>query len=170
VNTASVTSSEVSLAQSSSVTDTVSSAPVLTIQKSSMDVNGGTLVPGDTISYTIVVSNTGTANATGGVISDSVPVNTTFVPGSINLSPSGSGTKGTTPPGLVNNLSIGAGQSITVRYAVTVNTPLPDQTKIVNTASVTSSEVSVAASSSVTNTVTSNQVIYLPLIQKNSGP
>ncbi len=165
VNTASVTSSEVSQAQTSTVTDTVTSAPVLTIQKSSLDVNGGTLVPGDIISYTIVVSNSGTANATGGVISDTLPVNTSFVPGSVQLNPAGAGVVGNTLPTLVSGLTITANQRITVSYAVTINTPLPNQTQIVNTASVTSSEVSEPQSSTVTDTVTSAPVLT---IQKSS--
>ncbi|MBE7474464.1 MAG: DUF11 domain-containing protein [Anaerolineales bacterium] len=153
VNTASVTSSEVSLPQTSTVTDTVTSAPVLTIQKTSLDANGGALVPGDTISYTIVVSNSGTATATGGVISDTVPVNTTFVPGSIVLNPASAGTEGVTPPTLASDLTIGSDQGVSVTYAVTVNSPLPDQTQIVNTASLMSNEVSGPLTSTVTDTV-----------------
>jgi hypothetical protein len=54
---------------------------------------------------------------------------------------------------------------------VVVNSPLADQTQIVNTAAVTSAEVSQAQSSTVINTVASSQKsIYLPLILKNSGP
>jgi uncharacterized repeat protein (TIGR01451 family) len=170
VNTASVTSSEVGQAQSSTVTDTVTSAPVLSIQKSSLDGNGGLLAPGDTLTYTVVVANNGTANATGGLISDPLPANTSFISGSIVLNPSGAGTKGTTPPILASNLTITAGQRVTVTYGVKVNTSLPNQTQIVNTASVTSSEVGQAQSSTVTDTVTSSQSVYLPVIQKNTGP
>lgn len=170
VNTASVTSSEVSQVQSSTFTDTVTSAPALSIQKSSLDGNGGLLAPGDTLTYTIVVANNGTANATGGLISDPLPANTSFVPGSIVLNPSGAGLFGSNPPTLASDLTITAGQRITLTYGVKVNSPLPDQTKIVNTASVTSSEVGLVQSSTVTDTVTSQQNTYLPVIHKNSGP
>ncbi|MBE7554346.1 MAG: DUF11 domain-containing protein [Anaerolineales bacterium] len=142
----------------------------MSIQKSSLDGNGGLLAPGDTLTYTIVVANNGTANATGGLISDPLPANTSFVPGSIVLNPSGAGLFGSNPPTLASDLTITAGQRITLTYGVKVNSPLPDQTKIVNTASVTSSEVGLVQSSTVTDTVTSQQNTYLPVIHKNSGP
>jgi uncharacterized repeat protein (TIGR01451 family) len=43
--------------------------------------------PGDTITYSIVISNTGMADATGVMFSDMLDANTTFVPGSLNSSP-----------------------------------------------------------------------------------
>jgi uncharacterized repeat protein (TIGR01451 family) len=170
VNTASVTSNEVSLTQSSSVTDTVVSTPTLSIEKSSLDANGGLLTPGDTLTYTIIIRNNGTANATGGVISDSLPANTSFVPGSIVLKPLGAGPIGSAPPALASGLTITANQGLTLTYAVVVDSPLPDQTKIVNTASVTSNEVSLPQTSTVTDTVSSLEVYYLPVIHKNSVP
>lgn len=164
VNTASVTSSEISLPQISTVTDTVN-IPVLTIQKTSLDANGGTLVPGDTISYTIVVSNSGTLTATGGVISDTLPANTSFVAGSLTLNPSGAGVVGSTPPILATGLTIAPTQAVLISYAVVVTASLSGPIQIVNTASVTSSEVSLPQTSTVTNMVTSRK-IYLPIIQK----
>jgi uncharacterized repeat protein (TIGR01451 family) len=168
VNTASVTSNEVSLAQSSTVTDTVVSAPLLTIQKSSLDANGGSLVPGDRITYTVVVRNNGTATATGGLVSDSVPANTTFVPGSIALDPPSAGTQGTSLPTLASNLTIGANEGVTVSYAVLVNTPLPDQTQIVNTAIFSSNEILIPIKAVVTDTITGQNLYYFPLILKGS--
>src|SRR5207253_2925491 len=43
--------------------------------------------PGDTITYSIVISNTGMADATGVMFSDMIDANTTLVPGSLNSSP-----------------------------------------------------------------------------------
>jgi len=43
--------------------------------------------PGDTITYSIVISNTGMADATGVMFSDMLDANTTLVPGSLNSSP-----------------------------------------------------------------------------------
>jgi Bacterial Ig domain/Calx-beta domain len=43
--------------------------------------------PGDTITYTVTVSNTGTGDATGVTFNDSVDPNTTLVPGSVNTQP-----------------------------------------------------------------------------------
>jgi uncharacterized repeat protein (TIGR01451 family) len=169
-NTASVTSNETPGPLSDIVSDVVS-APSLTIHKSSQDANGGDLVPGDVLSYTIVVTNSGTVDATGALISDTLPANTAFVPGSIRLSPSDAGTPGTTPPTLASNLTMTAGQSISVTFAVTVDSDLPDQTLIANTASVTSNETPGPLNDTVSDLVTeASSNIYLPLILKGVGP
>ena len=86
------------------------------------------------------------------------------------LDPPGAGLVGAAPPTLVSGVTITANQSVTLTYAVVVDSPLPDQTQIVNTASVTSNEVSLALSSTVTDTVSILEVYYLPVIHKNSVP
>jgi uncharacterized repeat protein (TIGR01451 family) len=170
-NTASVTSSETPGALSDTVTDTVSSEPSLAIHKSSQDANGGDLVPGDVLSYTIVVANSGAADATSGVISDTLPAHTSFVTDSIRLSPSDAGTAGTELPTLANDLTITAGQSISVTFAVSVDSPLPDQTLITNTASVASNEVPAPIMSNmIVDTVRGSTSIYLPFIMKDFEP
>lgn len=65
-------------------TDTTTvNAPDVTVIKS---VNpAGPQVPGTTLTYTIVVTNNGTGDANAVVLRDSVPANTTYVPGSITL-------------------------------------------------------------------------------------
>src|ERR1043165_7117014 len=45
--------------------------------------------PGQTITYTVTITNTGTADATGVTFNDSVDLNTTLVPGSVNTQPIG---------------------------------------------------------------------------------
>lgn len=70
-------------AVSDTATDTVNvEAPNLTITKS---VDQATAAPGDTLTYTVVVTNAGTRNANAAVITDPVPGFTTFVSGSITL-------------------------------------------------------------------------------------
>lgn len=165
VNTVSITSNEISIPQTSTITDTVTSAPTLSIQNTSQDINGGSLEPGDTLSYTIVVTNTGNLTATGGLISNPVPAHTTFVPNSISLNPPGAGLKGSTPPTLASGLTIGVGESLTVTYAVIVNSPLPNLTIITNTSSITSNEVIAPVTAVVTNTVISPpRAVFLPVI------
>jgi uncharacterized repeat protein (TIGR01451 family) len=49
--------------------------------------NDGQAEPGDTITYNVNVSNTGATDATGVTFSDTIDPNTTFVPGSLKVSP-----------------------------------------------------------------------------------
>ena len=66
---------------------TVASA-TLTVTKSAvvLDVFGGSFaIPGSTVTYTITVENTGGTAATSVVISDAIPVNSTYVAASITL-------------------------------------------------------------------------------------
>jgi uncharacterized repeat protein (TIGR01451 family) len=61
-------------------------APNITATKT--DSPGTPANPGDTITYTVMISNTtGTADATGVMFNDTIDANTTFVNGSINISP-----------------------------------------------------------------------------------
>ena len=53
--------------------------------KSAIDLNGGELMPGDTLRYVIDVENTGNDPAVGVVLEDVVPAGVTFVPGSIQV-------------------------------------------------------------------------------------
>jgi len=62
-------------------------SPVFRVQKISTDLTGdpNVLLAGETLRYTITVKNIGNANATGVVLRDSIPVNTTYVAGSTTL-------------------------------------------------------------------------------------
>lgn len=99
------------------------------------------VAPGSTITYTIVVSNSGTADAIGIIISDSLPANTNFVNNSITLDPPDAGTKSSTPPRLAGNLTISSGQQVTVTFAATVNTLVAPGTVITNKAELISAEI-----------------------------
>lgn len=59
--------------------------------KSVTDVNGGVVVPGDVLEYTINFENTGNDPATRTVVVDPLPPNTTYLPGSIVLSSTSTG-------------------------------------------------------------------------------
>ncbi len=56
-----------------------------TSQKTAVDVNGAPLLPGDVIEYTIVVTNTGNDTAVGTVLTDALPAQVSFVPGSLQI-------------------------------------------------------------------------------------
>jgi uncharacterized repeat protein (TIGR01451 family) len=64
----------------------------LSLVKSSTNEGGDPVHPSERITYTILATNTGSLTATNALISDTLPANTTFVPGSISLTPPGAGT------------------------------------------------------------------------------
>ncbi len=97
----------------------------------------------DTITYTIIVSNHGLANATNGFASDELPAHFYFT-GPIVLDPLEAGTPGNsgTLPILASNLGITAGEKITLTFPVTVNINMLLGGQIVtNVATMTSAEV-----------------------------
>jgi uncharacterized repeat protein (TIGR01451 family) len=110
--------------------------PVLSIVKAAQPTSAQ---PGQAITYTIVISNSGGADATGAVVSDVLPAELTFI-GPVTLDPPGAGTVGT-PPTLVTDATITAAGSIVVTFPASVNTCLPAGTLITNTAAVSCSQV-----------------------------
>jgi uncharacterized repeat protein (TIGR01451 family) len=132
----------------------------------SKEVDNASPQPGQVITYTIVVSNSGDLEATGVVVSDTVPGGLTFA-GPVSLDPPGAGTTGT-PPILVYDATIAAGGSITVTFPVTVNMYLATGTVITNTTAVTCSEVPTPAEGSVPITV-ANARPRLGTVDPSSG-
>jgi uncharacterized repeat protein (TIGR01451 family) len=57
--------------------------PDVQLQKAAVDVNGGRLLPGDEIEYTVTGTNAAEAAAEL-TLTDAIPANTTYVPGSLN--------------------------------------------------------------------------------------
>jgi uncharacterized repeat protein (TIGR01451 family) len=147
---------EVSLPPITDTEDVQVLAPALAVAKLSA-FDGAELRPGNRLTYTLVIRNSGDATATGVVVSDTLPAFTTFVPNSIVNNPPG-GTTGT-PPILASNLVVPAGGVVTVTYAVTASLPLTDGVQIVNTVAVSSTEVPTQVTSTVTDTVASSHVL-----------
>ncbi len=56
-----------------------------TFTKTGQDINGGNLVPGDILEYTLSFSNTGLDGATDVVVRDPIPAGTQYVPGSLQV-------------------------------------------------------------------------------------
>src|SRR5206468_3265565 len=145
-----IDSSETAPIAGAAITTTVSTLPVLSISKSDAPdpVNAGS-----NITYTLSYSNTGNANATGVVITDTVPANTTFV----------SATGGGTLSGSVVTWSPGnlaAGASGSVQMVVRVTSPLANGTLINNSSwTIASVEVGTQAGQAVTTTVTSAPIL-----------
>jgi len=66
------------------VTATISiKNPYLRLQKNSTDVNGGALIGGDELKYDIQFNNNGTDSSINSFIIDTIPVGTSYKPGSI---------------------------------------------------------------------------------------
>ena len=123
--------------------------------KSSQVIGGGTPKPGSVVEYTTRVTNTGDDNAVNVVLSDPIPANTTYVPGTIVIASGPNAGPKTDQPGddqgeFVNNevdvqLGSGAtafsggtlapGQSTSVTFRVTLGTGSPGTT-VTNTATV----------------------------------
>jgi uncharacterized repeat protein (TIGR01451 family)/MYXO-CTERM domain-containing protein len=56
-----------------------------TSQKAAVDVNGGTLLPGEVVEYTIVATNTGNDTSINTVLTDPLPIGVTYVPDTISI-------------------------------------------------------------------------------------
>ncbi|CAB4932684.1 unannotated protein [freshwater metagenome] len=67
-------------------------APKVEQTKTVTDVNGGLVEQGDTLRYTISGTNTGQDGATNFILRDPIPTNTTYVPGTLRISPTTGGT------------------------------------------------------------------------------
>lgn len=59
--------------------------PTFNMSKSSTDINGGTLLPGDEIRYQIDYTNSGNDASTATTIFDNIPTGTTYKPGSLRI-------------------------------------------------------------------------------------
>ncbi|WP_437834119.1 hypothetical protein [Sorangium sp. So ce1153] len=140
----------------------VTSVPTLlpdlsTSSKSVLDLDGGGVTPGDTLEYTIIVTNTGDDDAAEVVLNDPLPAGVTYVAGSLEIA-TGPNAGGVTDAAgddegeyiagsrtvrvrLGNDAnaasggSLGVGETTTVRFRVTID---PDTDgEIVNQAVVT---------------------------------
>ena len=151
-NVGSIESNQTNPTDTSSTFTLVNAAPLLlTSGKSSRDLNGGALATGDEIGYTVQVVNSGNMDATGVLVTDTVPPGTTYVPGSIG----GAGADDSLAPNLrwnVGNLA-GAGASTTLTFRVSVDTGLPLGTLIANVAQVSSDQTAAIPTPATSNVV-----------------
>jgi uncharacterized repeat protein (TIGR01451 family) len=104
----------------------------------------GIVDPGDVLRYTIHVQNSGAVAATGVVLKDVVPANTTYVANSTSLNgaPVGQPDGGVSP--LVSGINVGTvspGATSTIQFDLRVNAGTPAGTMIRNQAAVNSVEL-----------------------------
>ncbi len=163
-NTAWVTSTE-GITDTDTATTPVASAPILNLVKFSTDADGAPLRPGDRLTYTLVVSNTGNETALNVTVRDTVPAHTAYVPGSIA---GGDSRDDSGLPLLVWTVNaLPPNVPIYLTFAVTVNLPLTDGLPIANTGAVTSTQVPTPTTDTVTDTVTSSHTLE---VVKSASP
>ncbi|ANY70200.1 hypothetical protein BBD42_29615 [Paenibacillus sp. BIHB 4019] len=139
-------------------------APRVGVTKSA-NVSGS--LTGDTIRYTVTVTNTGTANATDMIVTDSLPAGLTFVAGSVTVAGAARPTNDITAGVPVGTLAPGA--SISVAYSTRV-TSMPGTQLLVNTASASFNFQSVAGGPITPAVIPSNGVtvpVYSPILAMN---
>ncbi|MFC6800962.1 hypothetical protein ACFQDE_03740 [Deinococcus caeni] len=128
------------------------------LTKTVTDLNGGALIPGDTLEYELVIRNQGNDGALNVILTDPIPAGTTYLPGSMTVTGANAGAK-TDLAGddqaefdaagnrVVFRLGTGAtaatgglvlpNEESRVRFRVTVNAGTPGGTFIDNTGTVT---------------------------------
>lgn len=182
-NTATVTATEIPVA-TPAMTDTgslvIGSAPVwLTAsRKTSAPASGTSRVPGQDIAYTIHYANTGNESANNTVVTDTIPVGTSYVAGSAASTPTASvqfrlagvwqAPEPADPSGveavrwLLGTVTAPSGAG-DLRFTARVALPLPNGTVITNSATLTSDRNPLPGVSlgPVTHPVTSAPVISL---------
>ncbi|GEM_PF-785304 len=115
---------------------------------------------GGSLTYTIIISNTGDADATGVTITDTLPANTTFVSADSGGVLVGNQVQWT-------GLSVGAGSSLSVQFVVQVSNSLPAGSTITNEDyGVRSAEMPVPVTGAPVSTtaVMGQWKIYLPIV------
>jgi len=112
----------------------INAAPDFVIGKTDGGISSG---PGQTVVYSITYDNVGNQNATGVVITETVPANTTFDAGSstVGWACLPDANAGSICTFTVGNLAVGGGSVID--FAIIVDDPLPTNVKtVVNTVSI----------------------------------
>jgi uncharacterized repeat protein (TIGR01451 family) len=104
----------------------------INLSTSSKAVDKASAVPGDVLTYTIVVRNTGPTNAANATLADVLPAHTTYVNGSVT----GSATYSSTLNSILWNGPLAASSAVTVTYQAHIVGPLANGTVITNTAQV----------------------------------
>lgn len=102
--------------------------------KTVVDLNGGTVEPGDVLEYTIVILNSGEGRTAGLSVLDSTPPLTTYVPDSLTVDGETiAGDANPLAPGLQVN-DLGPDQTRELRFRVQVNEDAPSGARIDNVA------------------------------------
>ncbi|WP_238653269.1 DUF7507 domain-containing protein [Paenibacillus piscarius] len=130
------------------------SAPNVSIVKS---VNAIDAVTGDILTFTSLLTNNSTASVSNIILSDSLPENAVFIPGTVIAG--GISQPLAVPSAGIPIGSLGPGASVAVTFEVRITVPIPAQINNQSTVSFTSGVFSGSSSSNVTTTpVTQPQI------------
>jgi uncharacterized repeat protein (TIGR01451 family) len=143
-NTVTVGAANDSNLSNNSATDSDALAPQNDVGVSMTDNSGGSVVPGQGVTYTIVVSNSGPSTATGVAVSDPLPA------GATNVSWSGNGQAGT---GDLSDVIASLAPGASVTYTVTAIIDPSARGVLSNTVTVTAANDTDASNNIVTGTV-----------------
>ncbi len=120
----------------------------------------GNLTPGDTVEWTIALTNNGPP-VTNVVFTDSVPANTTYVAGSLTTS---KGTTSVALPALTVNVGpMAASEVVTIRFRTMVNVAVPTGTVLSNQGSVDSDQTVPTLTDGDGNPLNGNQPTTIPV-------
>ncbi|WP_150267348.1 DUF7507 domain-containing protein [Paenibacillus tepidiphilus] len=136
-------------------------APVISLTKGS---NVTSPIVGDLITYTVTISNSGTASAASVVLSDTLPPGLTFVTGSVVVAGVSRPTFDISAGIPLGSLALGS--SVTITYQARV-TSLPSPQTIANSANAAFTFQSVAGGPTVSGVIPSNTVtlpVYSPVL------
>ncbi|MGL6105707.1 hypothetical protein [Romboutsia sp.] len=120
-----------STARGSGVTNTVSTFVNNANLNTIKSVNKEFAMVGDTLIYTIGITNTGNTSANNIIFTDTIPTNTTLVINSLTVNGTTIAGSNPSPPAGVNIGTIPGGGTSTVTFKVTVNT-IPSPNAILN--------------------------------------
>ena len=164
-NTANISRGGTTLASPAAPTITVQVPDLSTSAKSAVEFGGGgDFDPGDTIRYTITITETAGFDANNVQVTDVIPVGTTFS-AVIN---NGGGTVNTTTPTLdITGITVPANSSVTVVFDVTINPQGPGSVIsnsadiIYDTITTTVGPVNTIVSASLATPASGNKPLYL---------
>ncbi len=103
---------------------------------SSKEVSAAGIRPGEGLTYTLHLENRGTGGAPAAALTDTLPLSTTFAPGSLWFS-DGSGGYDPASRTITWTGALTVGGEVTITFAVTTDLALPDGAEIVNSALIT---------------------------------
>ncbi len=134
--------------------------------KAVLDVNGGALVAGDVLEYTIFVTNTGNDTSVNTVLTDVLPPQVTYVPGSLQISAGANAGVKTDASGDDQCEHAAATDTITCRLGVGANATQGGQMAVGESTTV---KLQVTIDAGVTGTI-SNQAIVNAGGSQGSAP